>query len=79
MSLGLVIVVITGDFSKSYGVMRLEARLQSMKEKVGGEEIVTANINDVIEIFDCKKVGKRDGGGTCKKIICVLYIMRDID
>lgn len=48
-----------------------------MKERVGGEETVTANVDDVIEILDYKKVGKRDGGN-CKKIICAVYIMRDI-
>lgn len=57
MSLGLVVMVI-GGFSKSCGVMRLEARLQSTKEKVGCEEIVTANIDNVIEIF-VKKEEKR--------------------
>lgn len=50
MSLGLVVMVI-GGFSQSCGVMRLETRLQSTKEKVGCEEIVTANIDNVIEIF----------------------------
>lgn len=40
--------------------MRLEARLQSIKERVG-EEISTANIDSAIEIFDCEG-GKRGGG-----------------
>lgn len=56
--------------------MRLEARLQSIKEKVG-EEIGTANINSAIEIFDCDG-GKRDSGNY-KKMLFVVYIMKDID
>lgn len=40
--------------------MRLEARLQAIKERVG-EEIGTANIDSAIEIFDCEG-GKRGGG-----------------
>lgn len=52
MFLGLVVMVI-GDFNKRCGVMRLEARLQSTKEKVECEEIDTANtvVDNVIEIF----------------------------
>lgn len=47
-------MVVIGDFSKSCGVMRWEARLQSIKENVGGEEIVTANIDNAFEILDCE-------------------------
>lgn len=58
--------------------MRLGARLQSTKEKVECEEIVTANIlvDNVIEIFVKKKEKKVDY--FFQKIICVV-IMRDID
>lgn len=38
----------------------LEARLQSLKEDVGGEETVTEHAGSVSEMFDCKRKAKRD-------------------
>lgn len=60
ISLEVVIVEVKGDFSKSCGVIRLEARSQSLKEDVGGEETVIQRADNVSEMFDCKEKGKRD-------------------
>ena len=51
---------VKGDFCKSGGVIRLEARSQSLKEDVGGEETVIQHAYNVSEMFDCKEKGKRD-------------------
>ena len=50
---------VKGDFCKSCGVIRLEARSQSLKEDVGGEETVIQHAYNVSEMFDCKEKGKR--------------------
>ena len=51
---------VKGDFRKSCGVIRLEARAQSLKEDVGGEETVIEHAGNVSEMFDCKEKAKRD-------------------
>ena len=45
---------VKGDFCKSCGVIRLEARSQSLKEDVGGEETVIQHAYNVSEMFDPK-------------------------
>ena len=60
MSLGVVTAEVVGDFDKRCGVIRLEARSQSLEGDVGGEETVTEHADNVSEMFDCKQKGKRD-------------------
>lgn len=59
-----VIALFVGDLSKSCGVMRLETRLQPIKEAGGVEEIVTSNMDNTRDV--CEEGGKREGA-KCKK------------
>ena len=70
MSLGVVTAEVIGGFNKRCGVIRLEARSQSLGEDVGGEKTVTKHADNVSEMFDCKQKGKRDSDDY-KTYLCV--------
>ena len=51
MSLGVVTAEVIGDFDKRCGVIRLEARSQSLEGDVRGEQTVTEHADNVSEML----------------------------